>query len=156
MYAPQPTTDVAVEFHVRSELPPPAEHRATQVYEGLTVLAGEGALEGLDRTTWPDRMPVEDPRPDLRDAYLAFRQWADTRGYSLAPFFQTRECYTPEYGGWTDWLVLPAMCLAIYENGDLSAVYPHTDGDETYTVQDGLEQLEGELLETDQSTIVAD
>jgi hypothetical protein len=156
MYAPQPTTDVAVEFHVRSELPPPAEHRATQVYEGLTVLAAEGALDRLDRSTWPNRMPVEDPRPELRDAYLAYTRFAETQDKSLAPFFQTRECYTPEYGGWTDWLVLPAMCLAVYENDELAAVYPHTDGQETYTVQEGLELLERSLLETDQSTVVAD
>jgi hypothetical protein len=156
MYAPQPTTDVAVEFHARSELPPPAEHRAAQVYEGLTVLAGEGALDGLDRSTWPDRTPVEDPRPELRDAYLAFTEWAKTHGHSLTPFFQTRECYTPEYGGWTNWLVLPALCLAIHEGDELRAVYPHTDDGRTYTVQDGLELLERSLLETDQSTVVAD
>lgn len=156
MYAPHQTTDVAVEFHVRSELPPPARERATQVYNGLAVLHGEGAIGSIDRSTWPDRMPVTEPDPELQDRYLAFKELAEEAGESLRPFFQTRECYTPEYGGWTDWLVLPAMCLAIYENGDLVAVYPHTDDGVTYTVQDGLELLERSLLETDQPTIVAD
>ena len=155
MYASQPTTDVAVEFHARSELPPPAQQRATQVLEELTVLLGEGALDELDRSTWPARVPVADPPPELRDAYLAYEQLAEERGHRLTPFFQTRECYTPEYGGWTDWLVLPAMCLAVYEDVELTAVYPHTDGEETYTVQDGLDLLT-RTLETDQSTVVAD
>lgn len=147
MYAPTTDRDVTVELHVRSELPAPAEAQAEQVYEGLAVLAGQGAIDAAGRTAWPNRTPVADPEGNVRDVYLSFREWADEQGYSLSPFFQIRECYTADSEGWTDWLVTPAMCLAVYEDGRLSAVYPHTDGSETRTVQDGLQALERALLE---------
>lgn len=157
MYAPETDRGVTVELHVRNELPPPAEAQAAQVYEGLAVLAGKGAIDDLERSTWPSRTPIENPDCGLRDTYLAFQEWADDHGISLGPFFQTRECFTPDRGGWTDWLVTPAMCLAVFEDGALSAVYPHTDGSETYTVQDGLEALERALLDgSDRSPVSAD
>jgi hypothetical protein len=40
-----------------------------------------------------------------------------------------------------DWIVLPAITVAIYENGDLAAVYPHADGDDYRSVADGLTAL---------------
>lgn len=157
MYAPKTDRDVTVEFHVRSELPPPAEARAAQVYEGLSVLSGQGAIDGLERSRWPARVPIENAESSLRDAYLQFQGWAEEHDASLTPFFQTRECYTPDCGGWTDWLVLPAMCLAVFEDGQVSAVYPHADGSETHTVQDGLDALERVLLDdTEQSAVSAD
>jgi len=156
MIGPETDPDVAVELHVRSELPAPARAQATQVHEGLAVLAGQGAID-IERTTWPNRTPVENPEGDVRDTYLQYQSWAEAHGYSLSPFFQTRECYTPDAGGWRDWLVTPAICLAVYEDGELSAVYPHTDGPETYTVGDGLEMLERALLDdSEQSAVSAD
>jgi hypothetical protein len=53
----------------------------------------------------------------------------------------------PATSGWRDWLVTPAICLAVYEDDELSVVYPHTDGPETYTVENGLEMLERALLD---------
>ena len=41
----------------------------------------------------------------------------------------------------------PAFCLAVYEDGTLSAVYPYADGAETHTVEDGVDALERALLE---------
>lgn len=154
MYAPETDRDVTVEFHVRGELPAPAKAQAEQVYEGLAALAGQGAIDA-ERTTWPNRTPVADPEGNVRDMYLSFREWADEQGYSLAPFFQIRECYTADSGGWTDWLVTPALCLAVYEDGTLSAVYPHTDGSETRTVQDGLQALERALLDSSEETLAS-
>jgi len=156
MHAPDPTADVGVELYVRSELPPPAQERAARVYAGLEQLAREGAVTRLDRSTWPTRTPVEDPRPDVRDAYLSFESFADATGVGLAPFFQTRECFTPEYGGWTEWLVLPGICLAVYEDDRLVSVSPHTDGEETRTVQDALDVLDAPLPPAGRSAKTAD
>ncbi|PSP42479.1 hypothetical protein BRC66_01285 [Halobacteriales archaeon QH_2_66_30] len=157
MIASETDRDVTVELHVRSELPAPARSQASQVYEELGVLAGQGAIADLHREHWPNRTPIDDPESDVRDTYLQFQSWATDQGYSLAPFFQIRECYTPEVGDWCDWLVTPAMCLAVYEDGTLSAVYPHRDSGETRTVQDGMEALERALLEgTERSAASAD
>jgi len=147
MYTPEPDRDVTVEFHERSELPPPTHAQAAQVRERLGVLAGQGVIGAVEQDTWPSRAPLDDLGDALRDTYLSYRVWADDRGYSLAPFFQTRECFTPDRGGWTDWLVTPAFCLAVYEEDALSAIYPYADGAETHTVEDGVDALERALLD---------
>jgi hypothetical protein len=56
-----------------------------------------------------------------------------------------------------DWLVVPAFCLAIYEGDRISAVYPHADATDSYTVHDGVDALETEILPNpDQSPASAD
>lgn len=41
-----------------------------------------------------------------------------------------------------DCLMLPIMCLSLYDrDGTLEMVYPYTDDDETYSVEDGLTGL---------------
>lgn len=144
------TTDregtVRAVLYERRELPPPAEDRADSVFEMLQTLAENGVLETADREKWVKRTPVDDCDGDLRDTYLSFTSWADQNGAMLTPFFQTRECFSPEEGRHTDWLVMPAFCLAIYEGDSVSAVYPHSADSETYTVGDGIEALKlGEL-----------
>lgn len=46
-----------------------------------------------------------------------------------------------ETGEMDDWLVFPALCLALYEDGSLAAVFPHADGDDYRSVSDGLDEL---------------
>lgn len=137
---------VSVELYVRNELPPPAGDQADAIFARLTELEEQGLLTDVERSTWAKRMPVDDPTEEFRDTYLAFNQWAQTEGVRLTPFFQTRECFSDEHGEMRDWLVVPAFSLAIYEEDDLSAVYPHGDDASTYTVEDGLQSLQCEIL----------
>lgn len=134
-----------VEFYERTELPPPAQEQADDVYRQLDALAEGGELSAVHRESWVKRIPVEKCASDLRDTYLSFNSWATENGLRLTPFFQTRECFRAEVGDYTNWLVFPAFCLAIYEGETLTAVYPHADEDRTRTVQDGVDSLrEGE------------
>jgi hypothetical protein len=139
------TTDregaVRAVLYERGELPPPAADRVDSVHERLETLAANDELASVDREEWVKRTPVDDCDGDLRDTYLSFTSWAENAGASLTPFFQTRECYSPDEGAHTDWLVMPAFCLALYEDDSVSAVYPHAEGSETYTVEDGLQAL---------------
>jgi len=145
---------VSVELYVRSELPPPARDQADAVYRRLVE---SGRLGNLDRTEWPKRVPVDGCDTAVRDAYLSFVEWATERGVSLRPFFATRECYCEDEGGMVDWLVVPAFCLTIYEGERVSAVYPHADATDSYTVHDGVDALETEILPNpDQSPASAD
>ncbi len=133
--------DIEVVLFERGELPPPAERQATAVYERLESLVEAGHIDSVSRETWVKRTPLDDCDGDLRDTYLSFESWAEETGVSLQPFFQTRECFTPSEGEHTDWLVMPAFCVAVYAETDLSAVYPHADGNDTQTVEDGLQAL---------------
>jgi hypothetical protein len=130
--------ETRAELYVRGELPPPARERAVHMERRLDDLEAGGTLEDLRRETWPKRVPVADCDGVVRDRYLAFRAWAAEAGARLQPFFGTRACYCTDGDGKENWLVLPAVCLAVYERDDLAAVYPHGVGDETHTVEDGL------------------
>ncbi|MEF8814449.1 MAG: HTH domain-containing protein [Halovenus sp.] len=136
-----------IEFYVRHELPAPARDQSAAVYDRLCRLADRGVVSGIERHEWVGRVPLADCDRWLRDTYLGFTDWAGEAGVALRPFFSTRECYTPECEAYTDWLVLPALCLALYEGGQLQAVYPHADGDETVTVAEAVDSLERDTLE---------
>ena len=129
---------------VRNELPPPAREQARAVQRRLDDLATRGILDAVDVEFWEKRVPIADCAPAVRDTYLAFEAWATDAGARLTPFFQTRECYTRDGAETCDWLVVPTMCLAVYEAGDLAAVYPHARGDETAAVRDGLDAIGAE------------
>jgi hypothetical protein len=133
--------EIRVELYERSELPPPARRQVDAVHSRLDTLAEKGELSTVTREDWVKRTPLHDCDAELRDTYLTFSSWATENDVRLTPFFQTRECFSPSVEDYTDWLVFPAFCLAVYEDGSLSAVYPHADEEETQTVQDGVESL---------------
>jgi hypothetical protein len=144
MYTSDREGGIEVVLYERSELPPPAAQRATAVCERLESFADGGHIDGVTREQWVKRMPLGDADEDLRDTYLRFTSWADENGVRLTPYFQIRQCFTPEAGEHTDWLVMPAFCLAVYDDDGVSAVYPHTDDSGAQTVEDGLQALLGE------------
>lgn len=135
--------DVSVSLFTRTSLPGPSGRRADAVSARLETLVGDGPVDVVHRQTWPKRVPVNDCESTVRDVYLDWTDWASRENVSLRPFFTTRECYDPEAEDFTDWLVVPAIALAVRVDGDLAAVYPHEDGDETVTVEDGLDELVG-------------
>lgn len=133
---------VAATLYVREELPRPARERAEAVRTSLQAVAeADGPVDEFERREWPKRVPVDECDSAVRDTYLAFSAWAEDAGKSLAPFFATRECYSPEAEAHTDWLVVPAFVLAVRVDGRLEAVYPHSDGEATATVEDGVAML---------------
>jgi len=137
------TGGTRVELFGRADLPTPAASRHDRVAQRLAALASAGAVAEFGVSTWPKRVP-RDGAADAatRDRYLAFAAWARDSGVRLTPFFGTRECYSMETGERGEWLVLPALCLAVYEDGELTAVYPHADGDTYRSVLSGLQALE--------------
>jgi len=136
------TGDRHVECYVRDSLPEPAACQCDRLTERLSELAAGGSLSA-SVLSWDKRVRRGDPvKTRARDRYDEFTAWADDRGMSLHPFFGTRECYSTETGDLGVWIVFPALCLAVYEDGDLTVVYPHADGDDYRSVVDGLDALE--------------
>jgi hypothetical protein len=149
---------VEVVLYERSELPPPAAERADCVHERLVELEEKGHVDGVSREEWVKRAPIDNCDNQLQDTYLSFTSWAGEEGVRLTPFFQTRECFSPAEGEHTDWLVMPAFCLGIYDENGVSAVYPHNDDDNgARTVEDGLQVLLGDdLSESTPGALAAD
>ena len=132
-------------LHVRETLPAPVRGRRERVTDRLSALVAGGTLAEYDVVPWDKRIPADGSGdPDTQDTYLAFCAWAEERGVGLSPFFEARECYSWETGERGTWVVLPALCLSVYEDGELVAVYPHRDGDTYQSVWTGIDSLETE------------
>ena len=142
-------------LYVREGLPTPTRQRAAAVSRRLGGLAAADVVDAVDERTWPKRIPAEGTASGLRGTYRRFADWADDAGVDLRPFFHTRECYVTGETDRTDWLVLPALCLAVSEGDDIVAVYPHRDGDEVRTVEDGIESLGAGRPDQDEAEALA-
>lgn len=132
-----------VVLFVRDALPRPAQRRRERVVDDLADLEADGRVDDYEVVDWPKRFARdEDDHQHVRDRYREFSKWARERDVDLSPFFGTRECYSMSTGEKGEWVVLPALALAVYEDGRLSELYPHSDGDRTRSVEDGLDALE--------------
>lgn len=136
-----------VHLYCRETLPAPVEKRPDDVTSRLSTLEQTGVVKSYERHTWPTRVPLAECSDDLRETYLEFSVWAATTDRLLTPFFTVRECYLPGEPERTDWIALPALCLAIYRGDTLEAVYPHRDESDYWTVEDALDHLERAAIE---------
>lgn len=85
---------------------------------------------------------AEDARSDALATYEEFREWARHNGCSLAPAFERRTRTHLATDRTEEVVVFPALALALYDEGALTAVFPATDGEHTYTVGDALDAFE--------------
>ena len=133
------------ELFVRSDLPTPARQCRQTTLTRLEDLVASGVLEEFSVTSWAKRVPI-DAGADLgqfeRDRFNAFTTWAREAGVQLSPFFATRECYSSTTGDRQTQLVLPALCVALYDDEELVAVVPHADENGSASVGDCLHSLE--------------
>lgn len=84
----------------------------------------------------------EDCRDGALSTFEEFAAWAQHNGYSLAPAFEQR---TRSYVGLNrvdEVVVFPVASLAIYEDDQLQAVFPCSDEERNYRVQDCLDAFE--------------
>jgi hypothetical protein len=129
-------------LYSRETLPAPAARQRERLSRRLNDLETTDDLSSFSVEAWEKRIRCTGPEDEAaRDRYLRFAAWAREYGVRLRPFFGTRECYSMETGEKDDWIVFPAICLAVYEDGDLAAVFPHADGDTYRSVSDGLDEL---------------
>lgn len=115
-----------------------------QVVDRVDRLEANGVLgESMLAGEWHRvRTRDEDRSSEALDAYGEFAEWAETNDLSLDPGFQRR---TRSFVGIDDVeevIVFPAVALALYEEGDLRAVFPCTDEERTYTVESALAAFE--------------
>lgn len=133
------------ELFVRSDLPTPARQCRQTTISRLEELVASGVLDGFSVTSWAKRVPL-DAGADLgefeRDRFNRFSSWARAAGVRLAPFFDTRECYSTTTGDRQTQLVMPAVCIALYDDDELAGVVPHAHETGTVSIADCLERLD--------------
>lgn len=130
------------------------ESRKETAVERLDRLERTGAIGGYEVLAWGRAMRVGGPLcetrycRDLLDHVEALDSWLDDDG-SDCDAFERRRVDRPIVDEHYDVITLPAMCLAVYESGELTAVYPRRDGDRLASVADGLESLDRRPMKLD-------
>ncbi|MFB6164873.1 MAG: HTH domain-containing protein [Haloarculaceae archaeon] len=142
---------VTVELYVRSLGPRAGIDRQERAVERLDALAAKGALAAFSVSVWGRRVSLSTTtaRTDAGQSVLervdAFRAWAEDAGRSVESFFETQrvtsELADREYAA----LVLPALTLSEYRDGDLAFVAPSSDGGSVCTVADRIDHLAADL-----------
>jgi len=132
-----------LDLYLRTETRGLADRRQQAFREEAKTLETTGVVDTVDVFEVPRKLPVADPDhpADARDIYNRLTKWARDEDVTLTPAFGTRTCYSRTDGNRDTNVVFPVMTLAVYEDDDLVAVYPHTDGDQYYTVFDGLDAV---------------
>lgn len=131
-----------VELFVRGTVPPEVREHQERTVGELQAIGGEYDVD-VEVSHWPREIPVEPVgagEPYL-DMLKTFRAWAHARGCSLAPAVDTRRTYSWITAEQYVSVALPMVLLAVYDGDDIAGVYPHADGDEVATVDDGIEAL---------------
>lgn len=130
------------ELFVRADLPTPSEKRRTAVESRLQELRCQGVFDGVETTVWEKRVPVSGDSCPEKSRYNEFAEWATDAGVCLAPFFDTRECYSFDTGEKRRELVMPVLCLAVYDDGELTQVAPFARGGAPHSIEDYLDDIE--------------
>lgn len=113
-------------------------------HDGLQRLRTMGAVDGVGVTSWSSRVELRASNDtEAASAYREFSAWAEAEGVDLEPAFNVQD-YESEFTGEKGTaLITPVACVAAYDDEDeLVAVYPHVDGGDVVTVEDGIEELE--------------
>jgi hypothetical protein len=139
------THSTRAELFLRESVPDGAATEQARIQGRLRALAAAGVIADLSVRRWPHRVTVGDAHARREFAlYREFEAWAAAHGVRLAPAFERHDCYN----GFTDsrytTVVLPVVCLALYVDDDLDAVYPYSSATGIRTVLDGISMLEAE------------
>jgi len=138
--SPEAATDPfggEVVLYFRAGVPDVARDRQRAVLARLDQLTAEGAVGSVRTAQWAAkaRVPADGPAPEAAARYDEF---ADAVGAgSLRPFFKER----PGVGRLERVVVLPAVCLAVRDEGELLDVYPRYEDGAHRSVEDGIAAL---------------
>ncbi|AFZ74928.1 HTH domain-containing protein [Natronobacterium gregoryi] len=126
--------------HVRTPLL--LEPMDSQV-ETLQACESETQIDDLLLRSWPKEVTRSEnsPHQEVLETYERFRSWADQRGVSVRPPFRERTRTSPVTGETRELLVTPLLCLEIYHDDELIGVFPHSEGEETYTTDEAIAAL---------------
>lgn len=120
----------------------------SDVIDQLQELKAEGMITDLDIDTWGSSMGMTNPSnrdsTGTRKLLSEFEQWEDTHSCTLSPAFGCPDTKlsgddNTEQGTYT---ILPLLCLAIYNDTTIQAIYPHRTSEEVRTIYDGIAALE--------------
>jgi hypothetical protein len=114
----------------------------------VEALLARGLVDEFRVDTWADRVTDAPPQAALAlSALEGFERWALAHHANLTPGFDIHECHSGFTGQRFRTTVFPVACLAVYDDDELVAVYPHSTDAGCVTVDDGLAMLEADASE---------
>jgi hypothetical protein len=136
-----------VECWMRKSVSTPIRRRQMSVEEQLKAQVTNGILDSVTVRTW-DRavyQPAEgQEKRTVDEKVIEFEQWAVEHGYDLQPGFTQRQHSRSEAieEGLLTEILLPILCIAVYNGPRLRVIAPFSDTTQNYTVCDLLAALE--------------
>jgi len=133
----------------------PTETPAPRHADRVRALETDGRVEAASVTVWGSEVELSararrtPAGKCVLDRVADFRAWADERGVSMTPFFETREVSSSLTGEEYTALRLPVTCLAEYDGDELVHVAPYSTGEAICSVADRLRRLD-ETGDTDE------
>ncbi|ATW87570.1 hypothetical protein halTADL_0772 [Halohasta litchfieldiae] len=124
------------------------ERRKQAVLERLADLDDADRIKEYDVQIWAKEIRISGPLEGTSyyqrvfDHFTAFQQWANAESVGLHSAFkiQSLDCEITDENYRV--VTLPSVCLAVYEEAELNAVYPHVDDGTVQTVGSCLDSLE--------------
>lgn len=125
----------------------PFQELRNETVKRIEKLKRENKIANYRISEWPTEVMVStrDETGDRNAPYYKFNEfesWATQNGVSIRPYFDVHEYSSLFTGEATEVIIVPTMCLAVSENDELKCVYPCTDGENIYTINDFLNGFE--------------
>lgn len=134
-----------VEIRLRESATYGVQRQIEDIISRLRRLEQRGTVETVDISVWGRDVTTADPGSTERyRTYRAFKEWATQNGCDLAPAFQRRVTNQTllDDEPRTVRIVVPIVCIALYDEDGIKAVFPHCVAGEAMTVDRALELLE--------------
>lgn len=142
----QPGRTVKLFLRADPELGCEAQKQA--VLERLEALEADGQIDSYDVSIWTKEIRISGALEGTSyyrrvfDHFCAFQKWADEESVRLRSAFKIQSVDCEITDETYRVLSLPSICLAVYDEDDLCAVYPHSDDGTAKTVSNCLDSLE--------------
>lgn len=138
-----PDNHLGVDLYIRADAP--IVDRRTAVIERLERLERQERIDEYSVRLWPravslDLMRKADESRAV-DAVREFERWAAQCGRYLSPCFEVSTTHSVITDESDRLLVLPVLCMAVFNNGSLVDVAPSSDGDTVRSVEDLLAHI---------------
>jgi hypothetical protein len=144
-------TDTVVELYTRAGGPDVWNHQR-RTLDALDRLEQEGVVDEVSHDVWAETVPLAGRMSETTfhrrtvERVREFEDWAIRRDRHVSLPFDREERSSEFTGEHHHLLRVPAVCLAVYENGDLVGVFPRQEHGETVTVDDLVETLRNETV----------
>lgn len=129
-----------VEVYLRASTP--LDGHPDEVIGYLEELRKNGCIEDFSVREVPKQAEINNESSKAVQVFQEIESWASNNGVSIQPFFD-REKYESSLSGNSGEIVtFPVMSVSVYEDDELRAVYPCSNGQGNHTVHECLHELE--------------